>query len=208
MLAVAAWLNVFVRQAKYIGMATVAQSVNVILPLMTTPRGIIRQTTYWPLLFSRYMRGKTLATHVCASDYNGPTFPEWLASTSETPLLDFSAALSDYGYVNLAVVNVSEGRSMSTTIFTPADVESVSVFIVGGKVNGIRDNNIEGSENFYVRESKWNGEGPFTFEQHSFTLLRWKARGVHVATERLVNGAAEAGGLPNGTAANGCSTGH
>jgi alpha-N-arabinofuranosidase len=39
MLAVAVWLNVFVRQSKYIGMATVAQSVNVIAPLMANARG-------------------------------------------------------------------------------------------------------------------------------------------------------------------------
>ena len=35
-LAVGVWLNVFVRQSKYIGMANIAQSVNVIAPLMTT----------------------------------------------------------------------------------------------------------------------------------------------------------------------------
>lgn len=64
MLAVASWLNVFVRQAKYMDMATVAQSVNVISPLMTTERGVVRQTTYWPLmLFSKYMRGRSLAVH-------------------------------------------------------------------------------------------------------------------------------------------------
>jgi hypothetical protein len=208
MLAVAAWLNVFVRQAKRIGMATVAQSVNVISPLMTTPRGVVRQTTYWPLLlFSRFMRGKSLATHVCASVFNGPTFPGWLESTSELPLLDVSAALSDDGYVNLAVVNVAEEKPMSTTLSIPANVESVSVFTVGGKVNGIRDNNTEGSEKVYIRESKWNRQGPFTFEQHSFTLLRWKAAGMPVANGHSSNGTNGAEDLPNGIRGNSYANG-
>ena len=42
-------------------------------------------------------------------------------------------------------------------------------------MNGIRDNNVEGSEKVFIRESKWVGKGKFTFEKHSFTLLRWKA---------------------------------
>lgn len=174
-LAVAVWLNVFVRQAKHIGMATIAQSVNVIAPLMTTERGIVKQTTYWPLfLFSKYMRGKSLATHVCSGAYEGKTFPAWLASTMDLPLLDVSAALSEDGWMNLAVVNISEKEAMSTTL--PEIAGPVQVFVVGGKGNHIRDNNQEGAESVAIRESCWDGHGKFTFEEHSFTLLRWNSR--------------------------------
>jgi alpha-N-arabinofuranosidase len=172
-LAVAVWLNVFVRQAKHIGMATIAQSVNVIAPLMTTETGIFKQTTYWPLLlFSKYMRGKSLATHVCSAAYEGKTFPTWLASTVELPLLDVSAALSDDGWMNLAVVNISETENVSTTL--PERTAPVTVLVVGGKENHIRDNNQEGEEKVAIKESTWDGKGKFTFEMHSFTLLRWK----------------------------------
>ena len=174
MLAMAVWLNVFIRQARYIGMATVAQSVNVISPLMTTERGIIKQTTYWPLLlFSKYMRGKSLATHVRAATYTGRTFPEFLASTVDLPILDVSAALSDDGYMNLAVVNISECEAMDSDL--PALTGPVEVFMVGGDKNGIRDVNLEGSEKVSIQEFKWDGKGKFRFEKHSFTLLRWKA---------------------------------
>jgi len=174
-LAVAVWLNVFVRQAKHIGMATIAQSVNVIAPLMTTERGIVKQTTYWPLfLFSKYMRGKSLATHVSSAAYEGKTFPAWLASTMDLPLLDVSAALSEDGWMNLAVVNISEKEAMSTTL--PKIAGPVQVFVVGGKGNHIRDNNQEGAESVAIRESCWEGHGKFTFEEHSFTLLRWNSR--------------------------------
>jgi alpha-L-arabinofuranosidase len=174
MLAVASWLNVFVRQAKWLGMATIAQSVNVIAPLMTTERGVVKQTTYWPLLlFSKYMRGQSLATHVRSAVYTGRTMPEWLQTTMDMPLLDVSAALGDDGFVNLAIVNVSESKEMTCTLPVPTGL--VKVFVVGGKMNGIRDNNTEGSEKVFIRESKWQGGSVFTFEKHSFTLLRWRA---------------------------------
>jgi alpha-L-arabinofuranosidase len=177
MLAVAVWLNVFVRQSKHIGMATVAQSVNVIAPLMTSSTGVVKQTTYWPLLlFSRFMRGRALATHVCAETYSGRTFPEWLASTRELPLLDVSAAVSDDGWVSLAVVNVDEERDLEAKM--PGGIGQngeVQVYTVGGRESGIRDNNTEGSEKVSIRESRWDGRGGgFTFERRSFTLLRWK----------------------------------
>lgn len=48
MLAFVAWLNVLVRNHKDVGIACLAQSVNVIAPVMTSPTGILKQTTYWP----------------------------------------------------------------------------------------------------------------------------------------------------------------
>ncbi|KAH9206240.1 glycoside hydrolase superfamily [Leptodontidium sp. 2 PMI_412] len=174
-LAVAVWLNVFVRQAKNIGMATIAQSVNVISPLMTTERGVVKQSTYWPLyLYSKYMRGKSLATHVCSEAYNGTTFPGWLASTAELPLLDASAALSGDGYVNLAVVNIAENQDMETALMVPEGTE-VQVFVVGGAENNIRDSNVEGKEKIAIRESTWKATSKYVFGRRSFTLLRWKA---------------------------------
>lgn len=187
MLAVASWLNVFIRQAKHLGMATIAQSVNVISPLMTTERGVVKQTTYWPLLlFSKYMRGRSLAAHVRSTAYTGRTMPEWLASTMDLPLLDVSAALSDDGFVNLSVVNLSLTEAMETAL--PVIKGPVKVFVVGGNVNQIRDSNVEGEEKVYIRESKWQGGNKFTFEKHSFTLLRWKAEGVEPPVELALNG--------------------
>lgn len=109
MTAVALWLNVFVRQAQHIGIATIAQRVNVIAPLMTNKQGVFEQTTYWLLLlFSRCVCGQSLAVHVQIPIYRGRTTPEWLASTMDIPLLNVASALSDDVYLNLAVVNVSD----------------------------------------------------------------------------------------------------
>ena len=83
-LGVAVWLNVFVRKSRWVGMANIAQSVNVISPLMTSERGVVRQSTWWPLyLFSKYMRGWTVGVHVRAGAYDGVTNPGWLQGVLE-----------------------------------------------------------------------------------------------------------------------------
>lgn len=140
---------------------------------MTTEQGVIKQTTYWPLLlFSKYMRGKALACHVRSDTYDGRTFPEWLASSADLPLLDVSAALSENGWMNLAVVNVSDTESMSAKL--PVTNGVVSVFLVGGSEYNVRTSNKENMETVGIKESTWDGKGEFTFQKHSFTLLRWK----------------------------------
>ncbi|KAF6800231.1 alpha-l-arabinofuranosidase [Colletotrichum sojae] len=173
-LAVGVWLNVFVRQSKYIGMANIAQSVNVISPLMTTKEGITKQTTWWPLLlFSKYMRGSTIATNVRSPEYEGPTEPNWIRGAIETPYLDVSAALDDNGYVNLAVVNVHETKNFSVDVNGIAAGAEVDVYTVTGEsvsVVNTGDKNPVG-----IAESKWDGKGPYEFVKASVTLLRWKA---------------------------------
>lgn len=167
------WLNVFVRQSKYIGMANIAQSVNVIAPLMTSPTGIVKQTTWWPwLLFCKYMRGHTVAVNVTSSEYEGPTKPDWIRTSIETPFLDVSAAIGDDGVVSLAVVNVHETRAIETRLDGLVS-GAVDVYTVEGpSVSSI--NTAEKTE-VGVRESKWDGKGPYTFPKASLTILRWKA---------------------------------
>lgn len=175
-LAVAVWLNVFVRQARWLGMATIAQSVNVLAPIYTRPDGdgLIKQTIYWPLyLFSRYMQGRTLAVNLRCGVYEGRTNPEWIESTMDKPWLDVSGALDGEGWINLAVVNISEDRDFETDV--PGIDASVEVYTVGGRGHSIRDCNINEPNKVCIKESSWDGKGRFTFQKHSFTLLRWKA---------------------------------
>ncbi|KAJ4246570.1 hypothetical protein NW762_013511 [Fusarium torreyae] len=172
-LAVAVWLNVFIRQAKHMGMANIAQSVNVISPLMTTKDGLLKQPTWWPLLlYSKYMRGSTIAVNVRGGEYQGDTQPEWIRGTIETPWLDVSAALDKDGTVNLAVVNIHEEKDFETELKGLTGGKEVEVHTVSGK--DVRVVNTAEKEEVAIKESKWNGEGLLTFPKHSFTLLRWK----------------------------------
>ncbi|EFX05255.1 alpha-l-arabinofuranosidase [Grosmannia clavigera kw1407] len=174
-LAVAVWLNVFIRNSRELGMATIAQSVNVIAPLMTTPRGLWRQTTYFPLLlFSRHMRGQAVAVHVHTPVYEGTTFPEWIQTTVAVPKLDVSAAV-EAGWLSLAVVNSDDTRDYATRLDGLVVGTSVQVFRIGGKGFAATDSNADGDEKIGIVESVWEATGDsYTFERLSFTMLRWK----------------------------------
>jgi alpha-N-arabinofuranosidase len=170
-LAVAVWLNVFIRKSRDLGMACIAQSVNVISPLMTTKEGITKQTTWWPLyLYSRFMRGWTVGAHVSCGTYEGETAPVWLRGAMETPWLDVSAAVGEDGFVNLAVVNIHDERGIEAR--AEGVKGDVNVFTVTGV--DVAVTNMKGSEEVSVRESTWDGAGNYVFPKHSLTLLRWK----------------------------------
>lgn len=170
-LAVAVWLNVFVRKSRDLGMACIAQTVNVISPLMTTNQGITKQTTWWPLyLFSRLMRGWTIGTHVSCATYQGETSPKWLQGVKEVPWLDASAALGEDGFATLAVVNIHDSQSFATKV--EGVQGAIQVFTVTGE--HVMVSNLEGKEEVCVQESSWDGAGLYTFPKHSLTLLRWK----------------------------------
>lgn len=172
-LAVAVWLNVFVRQSKWMGMANIAQTVNVISPLMTTKEGIIKQTTWWPLLlYSKYMRGTAIATHVRCGSYKGATNPAWLQGVLEdgAPFLDVSATLGDDGFVTLAVVNISDTQEF-TTEMKGVGLE-VKVFTVTGA--NIEATNMKGEQMVGIEESDLKVTDKVTFPKASVTMLRWK----------------------------------
>lgn len=170
-LAVAVWCNVFVRQSKYIGMANIAQSVNVISPLMTTKKGLVKQTSWWPyLLFCKYMRGWTVAVNVQCPEYEGPTEPGWIRNTIETPYLDVSAAINDDGMVSLVVVNVHETQDFKTKLAGVG--KEVKVYTVTGE--NVNVTNTESKQAVGIEESDWDGkDGLYTFPKHSMSMLRW-----------------------------------
>jgi len=69
-LLVGGLLNTLLRQAERTRIACLAQIVNVIAPIMTSPTGLLRQTTYYPYLWSlRYARGRVLDPGL-----SGPTY--------------------------------------------------------------------------------------------------------------------------------------
>jgi len=173
-LAVAVWLNVFVRQSKYVGMANIAQSVNVISPLMTTADGIVKQATWWPLLlFSRYMRGWTVGCHVRCGAYDGPTQPEWLQGVLEqgASWLDVSTAVDDEGVVSCVVVNISAEEEFEVELKGLGT--DVDVFEVTGA--DIKAVNTKEKQGVGLKGSKWDGKGSFAFKMHSMTMLRWQS---------------------------------
>ena len=178
-LAVAVWLNVFIRQSKDVGMANIAQSCNVISPLMTTKEGIWKQPSWWPLLlFSNYMQGSTISVHLTCSEYTGPTNPAWIRSTSiATPWLDTSAALDKDGFVNLVVVNIHPEKDLQTDLKGIA-AGKVETFVITGDSPKAKEVHLDEKGNGYKKGS-WDASkdgGKFTFTKHSITMLRWDSK--------------------------------
>jgi alpha-N-arabinofuranosidase len=173
-LAVGIYLNVFVRKSRDLGMACIAQSVNVISPLMATKDGITKQTSWWPLLlFSQYMQGWTVGVHVSCGAYEGKTSPAWVRSVKDTPWLDVSAASGDDGFINMVVINVHETRDLKTEVQGAFNTGLVNIYTVTG--SGVNVTNMKGTQEVGVKESTWDGMGGYIFPRHSLTLLRWKA---------------------------------
>lgn len=175
-LAVAVWLNVFIRQSEKVGMANIAQSVNVISPLMTTSEGIVKQTSWWIYeLFCRFVRGSRVQFVVDCEIYTGSTKPEWLQNSQGTRMrwLDVSACVDEEsGYCNVAVANLHPEQDLRTNFGGVAKSTNVEVYTVTG--NDVSDTNMDEKENVKLGESSWSAEESYTFPKHSFTLLRWK----------------------------------
>lgn len=172
-LAVAIWLNVFVRQSRYVGMANIAQSVNVISPLMTTETGLMKQTTWWPLLlFSKYMRGWTLATHVTCDFYEGPTEPPWLQAAAELPWLDVSATVDGEGWVSLAVVNAHPTEAFEVNVNGAPKNSLVKIYNIKGERWDVV--NTEGKQTVGIDETEWDCKETLKLPEFSIVMLRWR----------------------------------
>lgn len=155
-------------------MANIAQSVNVISPLMTTKDGIYKQTTWWPLLlFSKYMHGSTIAAHAKCSRYEGETEPKWLQGTVETPWLDVSATMDNEGMVSMVVVNAHLEKKFEAPVHGLDAIDGkVEVYILKAERwdsrNTARDSPVK------ITEDRWDGKGKMIFDAFTMTMLRWK----------------------------------
>ncbi len=67
-IAVASWLHVLWRHPEKVTLATQAQMVNTIAPILTTPDRVVKQTIYWPMWAARRWAGSTSLDVAVRSD--------------------------------------------------------------------------------------------------------------------------------------------
>jgi alpha-N-arabinofuranosidase len=110
-LVVAQWMSVMLRRCDVIGIACIAQIVNVISPLLTTRDGLLKQTTFYPFqLFARHASGNALDLTVTCPRYETKRF-------GEAALLDVSATHDPAtGRGAIFIVNRSLSRTLATDI--------------------------------------------------------------------------------------------
>ncbi|KDR71905.1 hypothetical protein GALMADRAFT_253689 [Galerina marginata CBS 339.88] len=187
-LAVASWLNVFIRKADIVKIACIAQSINVISPIITSPFGLFRQTTYFPLyLFSNLMRGSSLSVYVDTPSpgltYTGPNVPKFIHDLSVhtpdsaklTKFVDVSAVLASTGQGNelrIAIVNRSEELEFDVPIIIGPQANVNHEFTVHEVWHeDLKASNGFEEEQVKVVVKKEQFSGTYHLKKHSFQIL-------------------------------------
>lgn len=169
-LVVATFLNTFVNNAHIIKIANLAQLVNVIAPMFTSPSGMYLQTIYYPLqLFSNNSRGKALDLLVESPKYKSKHF-------DEVPYLDASAAY-DNGSLILNAVNRHRDQALDAEFVSEDKQFSGPVQV--SEVNGpdIKSENNFDSTTVKTVERSASAEGRrlrYRLPPHSYTMLKVK----------------------------------
>ena len=97
-LLVGGFVNTLLRNSDRVRVACLAQLVNVIAPLVTNDRGVLRQSTYYPYAWAlRYARGRVLDLRVESETYpirgDGPAGR--LRARRDVPFVDVVATLDE-----------------------------------------------------------------------------------------------------------------
>ena len=161
-------LNIYHRHCNSVKLATLAQLVNVIAPIMSDSTGIVLQTTYFPLqLYATHCQSVALDALVRSA-----TFP----NLPDVPYLDISATTDDKGQkLTLAVVN----RHPTDDITANIVMEGIKTASTGDlyEVNGPSldaTNTFDSPHNVGVKKRSLSGVGPNfkqTYPAHSLTVL-------------------------------------
>ena len=183
-LAVATYLNGFIRHCRTVRMANLAQLVNAIAPIFTNPQGLFLQTIYHPLrLYAEHTRAQALDVHVDSPVYDLPPDREdesrgrvhHVADLGPFSLLDATATCDDAGKtLTLAVVNRDKDRSTrprSTRRGRATGSMEVSE-VTGPSVEA--KNSFERPDTVGVRERRWTKGSRFGYEfpARSLSVLR------------------------------------
>lgn len=169
-LVIATFLNTFLNNAHIVKIANLAQLVNVIAPIFTSPTDMFLQTIYFPIqLFAANSFGNALDLFA-----EGPTYSS--KQSSATPVLDVSAAY-DRSTLVLNAVNRSRTESLPVT-FELEDKQFSGQFEVA-EVNGpdIKSENNFGSMPVKtVAKSAQTSGARLRYElpPHSYTMLKGK----------------------------------
>ena len=187
-LAVATYFNVFIRYCRTVGMANLAQMVNVLAPIVTTPSGLVLQTSYHVFrLYSNHMRGEAVDVHVEGSTHTllpadeTSRWPHRVADLGPFTLLDAVAVVGEAGNrVSVAVVNRSLAQDIVASVVIPGlrdSCDGIACEINSGNVDTA--NSVDRPEAVTVAQHSVTSRGSsfeYRFPAHSLTVLSLMAR--------------------------------
>lgn len=174
-LAMGMFFNTFIRHADIVRMANLAQMVNVIAPIVTSPTGLYRQPIYFPIAEYGRQRGNvSLDVWSASPTYRVPNRPE------DVPYLDVSATYDKaHGTVYVNVLNRSKDKDITTSIEDESGRFEPSAAFWQMDNADLKATNTFGSEHVVPRS--WTATldtAPhgvrYTFPAHSLTILTMK----------------------------------
>ena len=189
-LAVATYLNGFIRHCRTVRIANFAQLVNAIAPIFTSPKGLFLQTIYHPLrLYAEHVQDVALDVHVDGETYALRPDQEapsgrvhHVAELGPFTLIDASATCDEAGQaVSVALVNRDRERDLPVTL--DLGEAAIAGAVTAWEVNGAdvsATNSFEHPSAVDVRERKLEGRGgrlPLVVPAHSVMVLRFEVRG-------------------------------
>jgi alpha-N-arabinofuranosidase len=129
-LVVAQWMNVFLRKADVLKIACLAQIVNTISPITTTKDGLLKHTTYYPImLFSRMASGNALDVAISAPLIETNEF-------GDVPVLDVASSHNvETGTNAIFIVNRSQTDTVAVNVCWQAlkPTRVTSAYQISGK---------------------------------------------------------------------------
>lgn len=174
-LAVALFLNTFVRNAHIVKIANMAQLVNVIAPIRADDKGMWLQTIYHPLyLFANNCFGKSLNVFVEGETYDTGEY-------KNIPYLDVSAAYNEEKKeLVLNVVNRHKDRDLEAEVISQDGQFSGKAVVEEVNSPDIKAENSLTEQKVKITTKEMPVSGSrfrYRFPAHSFTMLRIKIQG-------------------------------
>jgi alpha-N-arabinofuranosidase len=183
-LAVACFLNVFVRHCRSVAMANMAQMVNVIAPVFTRSDGLFLQTIYHPLrLYAEHTQAVALEPLVSGPVLTlVPTRPVSTPSDREWDVAD----LGPFQALDVVATRDEERRTLTVAVTNrhPAEAIEASVEVAGadgwaaGRVYEVGGRSPADANSFAqptrvaVTERSLEASEHYRFPPHSLTVLR------------------------------------
>jgi alpha-N-arabinofuranosidase len=177
-LAVATFLNIFIRHCRSVEIANYAQMVNVIAPIFTRPDGLFLQTVYHPLrLYAEHAQAVALDAFVDSPVMDVPTIASGIGELGPFQALDVAATCdADARNVCISVVNRHHDLAVTARIDLhgrvldgPLAVHEVNAADVSA-TNSFEQPELVGVQSRQLESTGSSVE--HTFPAHSLTIIR------------------------------------
>jgi alpha-N-arabinofuranosidase len=177
-LAVATFLNIFIRHCRSVELANYAQMVNVIAPIFTRPDGMFLQTVYHPLrLYAEHVQALALDAFVDSPVLDVPDVAPEVGDLGPFQSLDVAATCDPAGReVCISVVNRQRDQAVTARVevYGRAFDGRLEIYEVNA-ADVSATNSFEQPELVGVRSSQLESAGSgveHTFPAHSLTVMR------------------------------------